>query len=581
MTIDIDGKAVPHFSSLTITQNIFDHHTFRLICPAEAIDGKGTLFNASKKMIGSNISIQIKAGQGDFKFAGVVTQVEAARQNGYAGDIIIGGYSPTVLLDNGAHCQTWEKKAVKNIAQDVLKPFPQNLLQPKISPAYGETLSYTVQYKETAWQFLNRLAGSYGEWLYYDGQKLILGAPQGSKVKLKYGQDLSNFQMSLHVRPANFDMMAYDYMNTEVYHSSPSGIDKKAGLNDLGKFTLQQSEHFYSTTPKQWHNQFLTNKKQLDDHINIKAAMQGSKMVQFSGRSTQASLQLGGSANIEGTNVYDNSKETYGDYTITSITHHCDGQGNYTNDFTAIPLSVKMPPINMPGEPRCETQSSLVTDNFDPKGRGRVRVRFHWMEESEKSPWLRVTSPHGGDQKGMFFIPEIGEEVITGFEGDSAVKPYIVGTVYHGKAKTSFANDGNDVKALQTRSGNMIVMNDKEGSVHVADAKGNDMKIDGSGNINVTASDSLVLTCGDAKIELKKDGTINITGKKITINADQKATMESRDASFVADGGGGEAKMEGTSASIKGSKEAKMDSAQTSVTASIKVTVQAAQIALN
>jgi type VI secretion system secreted protein VgrG len=584
ITIDIEGKSIKQFSSFSLSQGIFEHHTFRLVCPTEAIDGtSGSIFNTSKNMIGSAISIKIKSvgKQGDLRFSGVVTQIESARHSGHAGDIIIAGYSPTVLLDNGPHCKTWEKKAVKNIAQDVLKPFPQNLLQPKINPAYGETLSYTVQYKETAWQFLSRISATYGEWLYYDGQKLIMGAPQGNKVKLLYGSDLHDFNMALHVRPASFQMMAYDYMNNEVYDGSPAGIAAKAGLNDLGKHTLQKSEQFYATKPKQWHNQFLTNKKQLDDFVNTRAAMQSSKMVRFNGKSGEPSLQLGGCASIDGKNVFDQSDESFGDYTIISISHHCDGQGNYTNDFVAIPSSVKMPPVNEYTEPRCETQSAVVTDNYDPKGLGRVRVRFHWMTETEKSPWLRVTSPHSGDGKGMFFMPETGEEVIVSFEGDSPVKPYIVGTVYHGKAKTDFSNSGNDVKQLQTRSGNMIVLNDKEGSVHVADAKGNDMKIDGSGNINVTASDSIVLTCGSSKIEMKKDGTINITGKQITINADDKAIMESKQAKFTADGSGNEATMEGMKAGVKGTTEAKIDSMQTTVSASAKVTVQGAIIALN
>ncbi|MEP6747603.1 MAG: phage baseplate assembly protein V [Bacteroidota bacterium] len=584
ISIEINGKNITQFSALTITQAIFAHHTFRLVCPTEAIDGtKGVIFNASKNMIGGNITISIKSqkNQGDLKFAGVITQIESAKQNGHAGDIIIGGYSPTVLLDNGPHCQTWEKKVVKNIAQDVVKPFPQNLLQPKISTTYNETLAYTVQYKETAWQFLCRLGATYGEWLYYDGQKMIMGAPQGAKIKLLYGNNLQHFNMSLHLRPAGFDMMAYDYMNTEVYDGSPSGIADKAGLNELGKHTLSKSEKFYSAKPKQWNNTFLTNKKQLDDYMKTKAAIQSSKMVRFDGRSSVFSLQLGGSASITGKNVYSDQDESFGDYTITSITHHCDGQGNYTNDFTAIPASVKMPPVNLMAEPHMETQSALVTDNNDPKGLGRVRVKFYWMEDSEKSPWLRIASPHGGDGKGMFFIPEVGEEVIVGFEGGSPMKPYVIGTVYNGKAKTTFANDGNDVKAIQTRSGNLIVMNDKEGSVHVADAKGNDVMIDGSGNIKVTSSDSIVLSCGDSKIEMKKDGTINITGKKITINADDKAIMGSKQAKFTADGGGGEATMEGMKAGVKGTTEAKIDSAQTTVSASGKVTVQAAMIMLN
>jgi uncharacterized protein involved in type VI secretion and phage assembly len=379
--------------------------------------------------------------------------------------------------------------------------------------------------------------------------------------------------MAVQVRPANFQMMAYDYMNAQVYEGQPAGTANKAGLNDLGKLALNKSEQFYGMQPKQWHNSFLTNKKQLDDFVNARAAMQSSNMVRFNGSSDHPGLQPGGSITVEGRNVFDDSHESFGDHTVIAVNHHFDGQGNYSNDFIAIPATVKMPPVTQFAEPHCETQSALVTDNHDQKGLGRVRVKFHWMGDGEKSPWLRVTSPHGGNGKGMFFIPEVGEEVIVGFEGDSPVKPYVIGTVYHGQAKTDFSTEQNDVKALQTRSGNLIVMNDKEGSVHVADAKGNDMLIDGSGNVKITASESITLTCGDAKIEMKKDGTINITGKEITIKATDKAEMTSGQATFKVDGNQGQADMKGTKANVSGTSEANVKGMKTSVSADTKVDI--------
>lgn len=250
--IDIEGKNIKQFSSLVLSQSIFEHHVFRLVCPAEAVDAtSGAIFNASKNLIGGSFTLQIDSigSTGTLQFSGVVTQVEAVRYSGHAGDLIISGYSPTILLDNGPHCKTWEKKAVKNIAQDVLKHFPQNLLQPKIAPIYGETLSYTVQYKESAWQFLNRISATYGEWFLYDGQKLVLGPPQGNKVKLVYGSNLPSFNMALQVRPASFQMLAYDYMNSEVYDGSPKSIAGKAGLNELGKHALKKANNFTVLSP--------------------------------------------------------------------------------------------------------------------------------------------------------------------------------------------------------------------------------------------------------------------------------------------------------------------------------------------
>jgi uncharacterized protein involved in type VI secretion and phage assembly len=163
-------------------------------------------------------------------------------------------------------------------------------------------------------------------------------------------------------------------------------------------------------------------------------------MVRINGNSSHPGVQVGATISVEGKNVFSQADEAFGEYTVISVSHSCDGQGNYSNDFIAIPSSVKVPPETNCPESYCETQSAMVTDNHDDKGLGRIRVKFHWMEGSEKSPWLRVTTPHAGEGKGMFIMPEVGEEVIVGFEGDSPTKPYIIGAVYHGKAKNSFGN---------------------------------------------------------------------------------------------------------------------------------------------
>src|SRR5882757_3739246 len=225
-TISIAGDPITQFSSFQLTQGIFSHHVFRLVCPAVSIDGNsGNIFNQSKNLMGANLVAQINSVgmEGQLRFSGVVTQVETSRFSSYTGDVIISGHSPTIILDNGPHCKSWEKKAVKNIAQDVLKHFPQNLLNPKVAPSYGETLSYYVQYKETAWQFLSRICATYGEWLYYDGRSLVIGPPAGGKAAhLTVGSNLSRFNVALQVRPSDMQMMAYDYMNNQVYTSVPN-----------------------------------------------------------------------------------------------------------------------------------------------------------------------------------------------------------------------------------------------------------------------------------------------------------------------------------------------------------------------
>lgn len=243
--------------------------------------------------------------------------------------------------------------------------------------------------------------------------------------------------------------------------------------------------------------------------------------------------------------MFNSHAVSVGEFTVITIDHYCDGQGNYFNDFTAVPATVKVPPVKPFPDPYCETQSAIVTDNNDKNSLGRVRVQFHWMKPPEKSPWLRMTTPHAGNGKGVYIIPETGEEVLVGFEGGNPLKPFVIGALFHGEAKTGFGNPGNDIKAIQTRSGNKIIMDDRKGSVLLEDRNGNNINMDGGGKITVRAGQHMVFECGSTTIELKKDGTIRFAGEKIEIIATKDVKMRSGMASFTADGQTDEARING------------------------------------
>jgi Rhs element Vgr protein len=588
-TIDIDGVRIHQFSSLSLTQSIAAHHSFKLVCPAEAVDGRsGALLNRSRNLVGTAITIKVNAvyEASCLLFGGLVTQVEAVRSCGHAGDVIISGYSPTILLDNGPHCTSWERKSLRFIMQNVLGHFPANLLPRVVSPLYNETISYVVQYKETGWQLLNRLAAAYGEWLLYDGQQLVIGRPacahSQEALHLTYGAQLSRFAMSMQLKPARFQMTAYDYLNHEVYNGSPNNITAMAGLNELGVQVLEKSAQVYSVQPRQWNNRFVRNQKQLNDVVAREAAMHSSNVVRFTGASDVPGIRPGSAVAVKGANVFDKHTEYYGDFMVIAAHHYWDGMGNYSNEFEAVPASVKLPPVLPVPEPRCETQSALVVDNNDAQGLGRVRVKFHWMSGEERSPWLRVATPHAGDGKGVYMMPEIGEEVVVAFEGDSASRPYVIGAMYHGKAKAGFGTSGNDIKAIQTRSGNKILMNDQEGSIQVEDKDGNVVKLDGAGNIRCSSKSTLVLECGEASITLKKDGTIQITGNSIEVTATNKAAVKSGGACFTANGQSNEAGVKGSRSVISGTRETRITSnANTTIDAGATVKVEGALITLN
>jgi type VI secretion system secreted protein VgrG len=121
---------------------------------------------------------------------------------------------------------------------------------------------------------------------------------------------------------------------------------------------------------------------------------------------------------------------------VIEATHHSEVHVNYTCAFKAIPSDIGAPHYtNVHAYAKAESQPAKVINNNDPEGMGRVKVEFYWAGGSMKSDWMRLIQPHAGAGKGFYFIPEIDEEVLVGFEGGSAERPYIMGTNYNGSEK--------------------------------------------------------------------------------------------------------------------------------------------------
>ena len=197
---------------------------------------------------------------------------------------------------------------------------------------------------------------------------------------------------------------------------------------------------------------------------------------------------------------------------VIEVSHLSQVHGNYSCNFKAIPADVAAPHYtDVHVFAKAETQPAKVMDNNDPEGLGRVKVKYNWASGSTTSDWMRMIQPHTGAGKGFYFIPEIDEEVLVGFEGGNAQSPYVLGAQYNGSESSGYADSQNNVKAIHTRSGTKIILNDAEGSILIEDPSGNTYLMDGQGNIEVNAPKNLTFNAGD---------NVSITaGKNVTVSA--------------------------------------------------------------
>ncbi|MGM9489717.1 phage baseplate assembly protein V [Ideonella sp. YS5] len=151
----------------------------------------------------------------------------------------------------------------------------------------------------------------------------------------------------------------------------------------------------------------------------------------------------------------------------------------------------------------------VVTNNQDPDGLHRVKVRYPWLNLEDESHWARVATPMAGNARGVYFLPEVDDEVLVAFEHGSLEHPYVIGALWNGQDKPPEDNqDGcNDNRSIHSRSGHVIRLSDKSGDerVEIIDKTGNNRVVihsqDNSIQVEATGDISVKSTSGRVKIE--------------------------------------------------------------------------------
>jgi phage baseplate assembly protein V len=175
----------------------------------------------------------------------------------------------------------------------------------------------------------------------------------------------------------------------------------------------------------------------------------------------------------------------------------------------------------------------IVTNNKDPDGLGRVKVRLPWLSDETETDWARIASPMAGKDRGMFFLPEVDDEVLVAFLHGSSQFPYVLGGLWGGKDHPPEANqDGkNDVRVIKSRSGHVIRLTDKDGAekIEIIDkSTKNSIVIDTAGKtVTITAEADITIESKTGKLTLKGKGVEINSQAEVTIQASSKADVKS------------------------------------------------------
>ena len=527
LTVNIDGNDLSQgdVSGVTIHQPMGALHNFTIQLRQDAVSG--LLSGKGNNYIGKTITISygfpshalLSIAPPKKRFTGVVTEISISRQSGQS-LLVLTGHCPTVMLNDHPRTRSFTEKSLQAIVDEVLGPVAGSFPEVKVEPQqFTETIPYSVQYNESNYGYILRLAAWYGEWCFYDGETFHFGGDPtaGEVIKMDFGtQSLQSFNLRSATMPGKFKLSAYDYEVAEVNDSIAPG---KVTSDASGQVAIDQANGTVYGQENASHLAISMPKTELDRIAERTEQLAQGNVTVATGSSRNPNLKLGSLIDVEDAGIFEN----YGTFVITSISHSISANGDYGNSFEATSAASKAP-INSREMhfPQADNQLARVTNVADDGGLGRVKVKLPWQEgTAEETPWLRVCTPYMGGDKGFYVIPEVGDQVVVAFESSHPDYPYILTGMYHGQAKPQWFDSGNRYKGIHTRGNNVLKMDDDAG--HIRFSAPAAMDIFAGTTINMStggkADSSITIDTGD--------GEVIITAKTITIKAAETIYVES------------------------------------------------------
>lgn len=209
-----------------------------------------------------------------------------------------------------------------------------------------------------------------------------------------------------------------------------------------------------------------------------------------------------------------------GTYRLRKVTHTIDESGYRTsfdvtqrNGTSFLPLMRKsLQETPSPDKPEhfYGVAVAKVTNNVDDMSQGRVKVSRPWLSDTDESDWVRCTTPMAGKQIGMYFLPEVGDEVLVAFEHGDLSNPVVIGSLWNPRVLPPATNSDrqDNIRLIKTKSGHTITLDDTKGSekIVIQDKGGSQVTMNSDGSVGINAK-------GGGKIAMNSDGSVTISAK--------------------------------------------------------------------
>jgi uncharacterized protein involved in type VI secretion and phage assembly len=423
---------------------------------------------------------------------------------------------------------------------DLVQQIAQSVgLEAQVDPT-TQVHSYVLQANETNLAFLQRRCAALGYLLFIQGKTLYCTSPKTSEsvCEIKWGENLREFRPrmttigqvnSVTVRGWDSEQKREIVGQARNGHGTAQIGDQRNG-SDVAYAAFQQEAPYLVTDYP------VRTQATADLLAQAVADRHASRFIEAEGLcGGNPALMAGGMVQISAV-----GDRFSGIYFVTSTTHAHNVEEGYTTNFTisglhpATLLSLLTPTQEV--NPAGGLVIGVVTDNHDPAGLGRVKVKFPWFSSEHASNWARVVVIGGGAERGLQFLPEIDDEVLIGFEQGDIQSPYVLGGLWNGidappQPNSQIVGADGQVKQriIRSRTGHTITLDDNDGGGCITISDSNDLHhitlntaqqkltIETRGGMLLSARGDIIMATKGSLV-FQAEGQVSVSGEIINLN---------------------------------------------------------------
>jgi phage protein D len=550
-------------------------------------DARGTLLSKNGISVGTQVRMTghaVGADTDQLLIEGEVTSLEAVCRN-LTSHVVVRGYDRCHRLQRARRTRTFLNSSDSDIASQLADA--AGLTQSSIER--GDPVhDFVGQCNQTDWEFLSQRAREIGyevgisQGVFYFRKASSVATAKGAPVELTFRKDLrrflsrvtaGNLAQSVEVRvwdPLQAKVIVHDQdMNTGTARpgrNSPKSMTStfssdapSAATSQPGAPAVGNLGPAPKTTAYVVHDRPVASGPAIDSVAPVVAAGLAD---QVASAFAEAEGEADGNPGIQPgvvIKVCGVPEAFAGSWLITNARHVFDlSEGGYATEFTvsgrqqrsllalACAGRVQSQATTIPG-----VCCGVVTNINDNASKGRVKVALPWLSPDYETDWAPVVQFGAGKRSGALFLPEVGDEVLVGFEFGDPRRPYVIGGILNNG--TSYSLGGSPVKetgqtaavALRgfvSAAGNRLVFADElppgdgtgppsTSSITLGTGDGKlSLAIDQvAGTVTLSCSPSppeSKAAAGTISIQCGSAGTINVTaGSGGTVNVDGGANL--------------------------------------------------------